>query len=75
MVSHSGLESVVKFHFIQTATTICYCGKEMEEIIDNRSGDEGRGLTRAWNRRRGECRMSCSVLTGTLSVTPAEAWS
>lgn len=33
MASHSGLESVGKFHFIQTATTICYCGKEMERVL------------------------------------------
>lgn len=74
MVSHSGLESGVKFLFIQTATTICYCGEEMEESIDNRSDDEGRGMRRAWNRG-GKGRMSCSVLTGTLSLIPAEAWS
>lgn len=41
-VSPSGLDSVVKFHFIQTATAICYWGEEMEESIDNKSDNKVR---------------------------------
>lgn len=60
MVSHSGLDSVVKFHFIQTATTICYCGEEIGESIDNRSDDEV-----GWGKRAigGEESAECSVLS------------
>lgn len=48
--------SWVKFLLIQTATTIYYCGEEIEECRDNRSEGE-------WSGIGGEERAECPVLS------------
>ena len=59
MVSRSGLDSVVKFHFIQTATTMCYCAEEREESIDIRSDGAVRRLRREWNKNKEQNVLFC----------------
>lgn len=59
MVSRSGLDSVVKFHFIQTATTMCYCAEEIEESIDIRSDGAVRRLRREWNKNKEQNVLFC----------------